>query len=218
MVKGSNDSTDGSECLVSDCNYRAGQVLSQQTSGLFKGLVLHKQMQSHIMTTKGSALQNSYKTMILQIISSVTSSTTRMNTTTSTTYSTLAQMGLQHQQQQQQPSGITLHAVTGVSPPGTPPELLPIYLMLTHISTQVSSGNAETIALRQEVQSFNSKVKTVLSEVREQEDLLNTTITKFNQCAGKLELISCATQKHEREIDQLIQKFENLELMLIGTM
>ena len=61
VVKGSDDSTDGSECLVSDCNYHAGQVLSQQTSGLFKGLVLDKQTQSHIMTTKGSALQNSYK-------------------------------------------------------------------------------------------------------------------------------------------------------------
>ena len=98
------------------------------------------------------------------------------------------------------------------APANAAPELAPIYQMLTHISAQVANGNAETSALREEVRTFNSKILDVAYDVQEQDDLLQTTIAKFNKYVERMETMVQATIWHEREIETMQEKFEDMEL------
>ena len=86
-----------------------------------------------------------------------------------------------------------------------------MFSMLTHISQQVVQGNLDTRALRNDMKTYNDKVKVLQQEVEEQEVVIKDTVNHFNRCVETVDALTGVVIRQDRMIQQLMHKVENME-------
>ena len=217
-----------SDCLVTDCNYQTGQMIDDHR---WHDYVNNRRYLSATTNTSATVTNTSPR---------MNTATTMTSMYTSAAFSSVVQptAGAYSQSQYQMPLTSTLafpplgthlrqnvvpvnnttvaaaNSTPGIRMPVNPPQdLVPVYQMLAQISAKIDAGNTSTELLRTEVQAFNNRIETVENDLGEQEDLLYTTVDKVNKSASKMNLITSATVKHEKEIAEINKRLDAMDLV-----
>ena len=175
-----------STCLVAECNLHLGEIIADKSSRL-TGQKWPNYFNSRCNTT--------YVSTTTTTISATTSMTSSSNT--SITYSQPQQL-IQQQ----------LNTVQSSVAEGN----VSVQQMLLQISQQVAAGNQQTAGLRKEIQGFNDTIQHIYSEIGDNERRISNAITSHNKCCEQVDLLTKTVISQERQISELNNKIENIQL------
>ena len=219
----SGDDSDA-RCLIDDCNYLSGEItetteintmaypypitttayINTTTSPTFSSILLRDSATVTSQQYTTPYFSNDFPPLTTHGFSSKGSI---MSTVTNTGYTPT-------------PTPATTSSATFPVPPAPPLDMptnmdMPtLFRMLTHISGQVAAGNQETAALRQEMTTYNTRIDEVAQDIDDQQQVLDSTIAKYNKCVDSVDVLSGVTVRHDRAIEQLQKKISNMEAKL----
>ena len=87
-----------------------------------------------------------------------------------------------------------------------------MFRMLCHISSQVETGNTNMTQIRQEMAGYNNRVTELTQDLDEQNQIIQATVTNFNRCVDKVDVLSSVTVRHNEDIDMLKRRLEMLDV------
>ena len=202
----------GDDCLVSDCNFELGQILEQNKQGI-------KRTQGNRETIDGAGYKSAYTTSYTIPTTRVVTTTSSMIMTASTasTYSTpwhldQQRTAMQWQRYYQENSANNWTSSNAAAVIDTAKNSDPVVLgMLNSISAQISGIAMQMSSMKTDIQSMEAKLDGVNFDMQEQQNTLDETVERCNNCFDQVDLLTTVSVRQENEIGKLKDRLNRIE-------